>query len=73
MNNVVLISGTQQSDSVIHTCVSILFQSLFPFRLLQNIEQRSLRYTGGPCWLSTLNIVLVHVNPKLPIHLILYL
>ena len=37
INNVVLISGVQQSDSVIHIHVSILFQILFPFRLLQNI------------------------------------
>ena len=34
--NVVLVSGVKQSDSVIH--ISILFQILFPFRLLQNIE-----------------------------------
>ena len=40
INNIVLVSGIQQSDSVIH--VSILFQILFPFRLLQNIEQSSL-------------------------------
>ena len=38
MNNV-LVSGVQQSDSVIHICVSILFQVLFPFRLLQNTKQ----------------------------------
>ena len=34
--NVVLVSGVQQSDSVIH--ISILFQILFPYRLLQNID-----------------------------------
>ena len=38
INNVVLVSGVQQSDSVIHIHVSILFQILFPFRLLHNIE-----------------------------------
>ena len=38
INNVVLVSGVQQSDSVIYTHVSILF----PIRLLQNIEQSSL-------------------------------
>ena len=42
INNVVLVSGVQQSDSVIHIDVSILFQILFPIRLLQNIEQSSL-------------------------------
>ena len=54
VNNVVLASGIQESDSVIHTHISILFQILFPFRLLQNIEQSSLCYTGGPCSLSIL-------------------
>ena len=42
-----LVSGVQQSDSVIHIRVSILFPILFPFRLLQNIEQSSLCYTQG--------------------------
>ena len=55
MINNVLVSGVQQSDSVIHIYVSILFffyvsilfQILFPFRLLQSIEQSSLCYTAG--------------------------
>ena len=54
-NNIVLISDVQQSDSVIHIHASVLFQILFPIRLLQNIEQSSLCYTIGP-WLSILNI-----------------
>ena len=57
INNVVLSSGVQQSDSIICIHESILFQILFPFRLLHNIEQSSLCYTVGPCWLSILNIV----------------
>ena len=40
-----LVSGLQQSDSVIR--VSILSQKVFPFRLLQNIEQNSMCYTVG--------------------------
>ena len=36
--NVVLVSGVQQSDSVIHIHIFFLFQILFPYRLLQNIE-----------------------------------
>ena len=36
----VLVSGVQQSDSIIY--ISGLFQILFPYRLLQNIEQISL-------------------------------
>ena len=51
MNIVVCVSDVQQSDSVIHICVFILFQILFPFRLLHNIVQSSLCYTVGPCWL----------------------
>ena len=51
-----LVSGVQQSHSVIRIHVSILFQILFPFRLLQSLEQSSLCYAVGPCWLSILNI-----------------
>ena len=36
--HVVLVSGVQQSDSVTHIHVSILFQILFPYRLLQSTE-----------------------------------
>ena len=53
-----LVSGVQQSDSVIHMCVSVLFQILFPLKALQNIEHRSLCYTVGPHWLSILNMVM---------------
>ena len=49
-----LVSGVQQSDSFIHTHMSILF---FLHRLLQNIEQISLCYAAGPCQLSVLYIV----------------
>jgi len=31
----------------------ILFQVLFPYRLLQNTEYGSLCYIVGPCWLFT--------------------
>ena len=53
-NDVVLASGIGQSDSVILVHVSILFQILFSFRLLQSIEQSSLCYIVGPCWVSSL-------------------
>ena len=36
--------------------VSILSQTPLPSRLLHNIEQSSLCYIVGPCWLSTLRI-----------------
>ena len=38
MDNVVLILGAQQSDSVLHTHLSTLFQVPFPFRLFKTIE-----------------------------------
>ena len=66
INNVVLISGVRQSDSVIHIYVSILFQILFPFSLLQSIEQSSLCYTVGPCWLSIFNIAVYTCQSHTP-------
>ena len=48
INKIVLVSGEQQRDSVIYTCVSIVFRLIFPFRLLQNIELSSRCYTVGP-------------------------
>ena len=56
INNVVLVSGVQQSDSVVQIHVSILFQILFPLGLLHNFEQSSLYCAEGPCWLSISNI-----------------
>ena len=53
--NVVLGSSVQQSDSVTH--ISILFQILFHYRLLQDTEYSSLCYTVGPCCLFILYIV----------------
>ena len=59
-----LASVVQQSDSVIHIDVSILFQILFPFRLLQSIEQIALCGMVGPYWLSILNIAVYTFNYK---------
>lgn len=36
--NIVLVSSVQQKDSVTHVLISILFQVLFPYWLLQNTE-----------------------------------
>ena len=55
INNLVLVSGVQQSESVIHIHVLIHFQIFFKVTLLWNIEQSSLYYSVGPCWLSVLN------------------
>ena len=51
-------------DSAMHKHVSILPQTPLQLRLPYNIEQNSLCYTLGPCWLSILNIA---GDPKLPI------
>ena len=66
IDNVVIVSGVQQSDSVIHAHVSILFQNLFLFRLSHNIEPSSLCYTLSPCWLSTLNIAVCTCQSQTP-------
>ena len=42
INHVVLVLGVQLSDSFIHILVSILYQIIFLFRLLPNIEHPSL-------------------------------
>ena len=47
-----LVSGVQQSDSVIH--IYIPFHILFHYTLLQDIEYSSLCYTVVPCHLSIL-------------------
>ena len=63
VNNVVIVSSIQQSNSVIHLHVSIFLQIVFPFKLSQNIEQRFLCYTVGPCWLSILDIAVCTSQP----------
>ena len=51
----VIVSGELQRDSAIHICVSILPQTPLLSRLPYNIEQSSMCYIVGPCWLSILN------------------
>ena len=46
--------------------LSILFQILSPFRLLQSTEQSSLCYTVRPCWLSSLNIAVCTCQSQTP-------
>ena len=53
-----LILGVQQNNLVIHKYVSILFQVLFPFKLLQSSEQGSHCYIVGPRF-SILNIAIM--------------
>ena len=66
INNVMLVSGVQQSDSVLHIHVYILFGILFSFRLLPNIEQSFPCYTVGPCWLSILITVVCTRQSQTP-------
>ena len=42
-----------------YVCTSILFQILFHYRMLQNIEYRSLGYIVSLCWLSILCMLLL--------------
>ena len=48
-----------------HTCI-YSFSNSFSFRLLHNIEQRSLCYTAGPCWLFILNTAVCACQCKTP-------
>ena len=60
-----LVSGVQESDSAIYIYMHIiyiiyifvLFQILFHYRLLQDIEYSCLCYIVGPCCLSILYMV----------------
>ena len=54
INNVVIVSGGQHGDSVIHKHVSILPQTALPSRLPCSVELSSLCYTVGPCCVSFL-------------------
>ena len=85
INSVVFVSVVQQSDSVTHTHMCILFQILFPFRLLQKIEQTSLCYIDfqqtslsaiyfkySSVYLSILNfqsIIFPHTSPLVTVSL----
>ena len=66
INNVVIVSGGQQRGSVIHIQVSTLPQTPLPSRMPHNIEQSSVRYTVGPCWLSILNIAMCTCPSQTP-------
>ena len=57
ISNVVLVSGVQQSDSVIHKYI-YYFSDSFPYRLLRDIEYSSLCYTVGPRCFSILFTVM---------------
>ena len=58
VSTVVLVSGVQKSELIIH------IQILFPFKLLDNIEHSSLCCIVDPSWSSILNTVW-HPTPVL--------
>ena len=60
------VSGVQQSYLVLCIYVSVLLHIIFPFRLLQNIEQSFLCYTVDPSWLFILNIVVCVCQSQTP-------
>ena len=64
--NVVLVSGVQQSNSLIHIHIFILFKILFSCRLSQNTEQSFLCSTVGHYQLSILYIVLCICQSQSP-------
>ena len=61
------VSGIQQSESIVHIHIFILFQVLFSYSLSQNIEQSPLCYTVGPCWLFILFIVVCVCSSQAPV------
>ena len=42
----------KEKENQLYIYILILFQILFPYRSLQDIEYCSLCYMAGPCWLS---------------------
>ena len=58
INNVVVVLGEQGRDSIIQIRIYILLQTPLPSSLPHSIEQSSIYYTVGLCWLSLLNIAL---------------
>ena len=60
----VIVSSENWRYPAIHTHVSILSQTPLPYRLPHNIEESSLCYTVGPCWLSILNMVVWACPPQ---------
>ena len=66
INNVVIISDAWQRDSAVRVHVSVLLQTLLTSRLPYNIDQSSLCYTVGSCWLSILNIAVCTCRSQIP-------
>ena len=64
------VSGEQWRSPAIHAHISILPQINFSSGLPHHVEQSSMCYTVGPCWLFILNIVVctyTSQTPQLPL------
>ena len=62
-----IVSCEQWRDSAIHIHVSIFPQTPLPSWLPHNVEQSSMYYTVGPCWLPILNISSVQFSSVAPL------
>ena len=62
IENTAIVSGVEQSDSVMHIRASIPF----PFGLLQSSEQSSLCRTAGLCWLPVLHRAVCTCSSQTP-------
>ena len=70
INNAVTVSGEQRRDSATHMRVSVLPHTPLPARLPHCLEQSSMCYTAGPCWLPILNTAVCTCpsqTPELPL------
>ena len=70
INNIVLVFGTKQLNSVLHMDASAHFCPLFPDGFFQSVGSSCLCWTGGPCWLPItvpvfidLSHVLIYPSP----------
>ena len=53
-------------SKVIKLYIHLFFSNYFPIRFSQNIQQSSLCYTVGTCWLSILNIIMCTCQFQFP-------
>ena len=60
-----LVSGVQQSDSVIYTYISI-FPDSFPLEFIKNIKYSYLCYTVDPWWSSILSVTVCICKSQIP-------
>ena len=67
-----VVSGVQQSDSIIYIYIYILFQLFFHYRLLQDIDCATVCYAVGPCLIYTEKFYFVFILYLLFICMLLF-